>query len=392
MSIKKPSTCKLIKSSSPQCCCFDSRNLSSSAPRGGAVIFQNFFYSNINDDGGLVKFNVGQYGYYRVQYPLEDWQQFSQLLQTSASSLSSSDRTSLLNDAFALSKAGRIPLEVALNMTLYLGHKERSVAPWETAFLSLDDMADVLYFTPVFSKLNSYLASLLEEPYQELGWTSQANDSIEKIKLRTMILKKMCSYGADANRIAGQYLMEMKENGAKISPDLREIVYSFGMKAVGNEQVWRWMLDLYRQESNAQEKAKLLRGLTAINEPWILSYLLELAKDESIIRRQDYFTLLIYMSWNRVGEPIVWDFVRNEWLNLVDRFTLNDRYMARMISEVTKKFATAQRLDEMEAFFQKYPEAGAGENYRKIALETVRNNINFLEKNKEIIDSWLSSQ
>lgn len=283
-------------------------------------------------------------------------------------------------------------MEVALNMTLYLGLKERSVAPWETAFLSLDDMSDVLYFTPVYPKLNSYLAALLEKPYQELGWTSDANDSIEKIKLRTLILKKMCYYGSSANEVAGQYLLDMKKNGTKISPDLREIVYSFGMKAIGNEEIWRWMLDLYRQESNAQEKSKLLRGLTAINEPWILSYLLELAKDESIIRRQDYFTLLIYMSWNRVGEPIVWDFVRNEWLNLVDRFTLNDRYMARMISEVTKKFATPQRLDEMEAFFQKYPDAGAGANYRKIALETVRNNINFVETNKAIIDSWLSSQ
>ena len=27
------------------------------------------------------KFNVGQYGYYRVQYPLQEWQQFGELMQ-----------------------------------------------------------------------------------------------------------------------------------------------------------------------------------------------------------------------------------------------------------------------------------------------------------------------
>ena len=61
-----------------------------------------------------------------------------------------------------------------------------------------------------------------------------------------------------------------------------------------------------------------------------------------------------------------------------------------MISEVTKKFASSQRLEEMEAFFKKYPNAGAGENYRKIALETVRDNIAFLQENVETIDNWLS--
>ena len=64
--------------------------------------------------------------------------------------------------------------------------------------------------------------------------------------------------------------------------------------------------------------------------------------------------------------------------------------MARMISEVTKRFSSIQRLEEMEAFFKKYPNAGAGENYRKIALETVKNNIAFLQENVESLENWLS--
>ena len=94
------------------------------------------------------------------------------------------------------------------------------------------------------------------------------------------------------------------------------------MKSIGNQEVWKWMLDKYRTESNAQEKAKLLRGLTSIGEPWILVQLLELAKNETIIRSQDFFTVLKYMSHNKVGGPLVWDFMRSEWPYLVDRFTL----------------------------------------------------------------------
>ena len=113
-----------------------------------------------------------------------------------------------------------------------------------------------------------------------------------------------------------------QQNGTVIRPDLRDIVYTYGMKSIGNQEVWKWMLDKYRAESNAQEKAKLLRGLASIGEPWILAHLLELAKDETIIRSQDFFTVLKYMSYNKVGEPLVWDFMRSEWPYLVDRFTL----------------------------------------------------------------------
>jgi hypothetical protein len=43
----------------------------------------------------------------------------------------------------------------------------------------------------------------------------------------------------------------------------------------------------------------------------------------------------------------------------------------------------------MEAFFAENPEAGAGESGRKIALETVANNIRFVENFHDIINGWL---
>ena len=48
-------------------------------------------HSNAED---WIKINIGQYGYYRVQYPLDEWQKFSRVLQKSPSQFSSSDRTS----------------------------------------------------------------------------------------------------------------------------------------------------------------------------------------------------------------------------------------------------------------------------------------------------------
>ena len=313
-------------------------------------------------------------------YPENDWIRFADVLQNDVSVFSSSDRTSLINDAFALAASGRLKYSQALNLTLYLGSKERCSSSWQTAFLAIDNMADILYFNPIYAKLVSYLSDLLKKPYEELGWYFQSQDSLEQIKLRTLILKKMCTYGSDASAKAGEMLLDWKNTGNKIDPNLREVVYRFGMKKVGDMGVWKWMLEKYRNESNAQEKQKLLLGLTSVSEPWILSHFLYLAEDSryfllhhlftffkiasfplficSIVRSQDYFILLTYMAWNPVGQSIVWDYVRENWPKLVDRFTLNDRYMGKMISDITKKFSSSTRLEEMKAFFAKYPNAG----------------------------------
>lgn len=47
---------------------------------------------------------------------------------------------------------------------------------------------------------------------------------------------------------------------------------------------------------------------------------------------------------------------------------------------------------QMEEFFAKYPEAGAGELNRQQALETVRSNIRWVEAYSSTILDWLNSQ
>ncbi len=61
---------------------------------------------------------------------------------------------------------------------------------------------------------------------------------------------------------------------------------------------------------NAQEASKLLESLCAVQDESILSDFLEISKDESVVRSQDYFTALELMADNRLGEQLVWDFVR----------------------------------------------------------------------------------
>lgn len=116
-----------------------------------------------------------------------------------------------------------------------------------------------------------------------------------------------------------------------------------------------------------------------------------MAWDEKNVRGQDYFTCLSNIASNPIGEPRVWDFVRDNWQKLVDRFTLNERYLGRLIPAITGGFTTKTKLDEVKVFFAKYPEAGAGAAARKEALQRIENNIQWLENNQQKVTTWLNN-
>lgn len=190
------------------------------------------------------------------------------------------------------------------------------------------------------------------------------------------------------------------------------------------------MFDKFVQETDSSEKLKLMRGLTGTRESWLLNKLVNflykfpnkqylcysqrqrkrqrekifdtlflcffyrfitIAKNENYVRAQDFFSCLTAISNNPVGTPLVWDWVRGNWEFLVQRYTLNDRYLGQLIPGITKTFATETKLNEMKAFFEKYPEAGAGASNRAKALETVQNNIKWLTRNTAKLENWLNS-
>lgn len=85
----------------------------------------------------------------------------------------------------------------------------------------------------------------------------------------------------------------------------------------------------------------------------------------------------------------MWDYVRENWPNMVKRFGLNERYMGRMIPSITSRFDTKTKLDDMKQFFAKYPDAGAGTSARNEALQNVVSNIQWLGNNEAKVGEWL---
>ncbi|GLV31099.1 uncharacterized protein CBL_12173 [Carabus blaptoides fortunei] len=332
-----------------------------------------------------IKLNHREVGYYRVNYTADMWALLAQNIQV----MSISDRTHLLDDAFSIAHAGQLSYQVPLDMTKYLVN-ETEYVPWTVAASKFKGLKTLIQSNAVYSKLQTHVQTLLNKLYTDLSWEVKSEEGQLNRLLRAQILDLACTFGhKDCLEQAKMKLGAWLNGSESLELDTKALVYRYGMVNI-NEQDWQKVFEKYMKENDAQEKLKLLRGLASTNNLNLLNTLLERAQNENVVRSQDYFTCLQYISGNQVGTALVWDYVRQHWPELVDRFTLNDRYLGRLIPAITSTFSIEIKLDEINGFFKMYPEAGAGAISRKEALENVSNNIKWLKDNKAHVEDWLN--
>ncbi|CAH0559336.1 unnamed protein product [Brassicogethes aeneus] len=334
-----------------------------------------------------IKFNYDQVGYYRVNYPKTEWNNLINVY----TSLSVADRTHLLEESFSVAEAGQLSYEIPLSLTQKLT-EEVDYVPWNVAASMLKKIKGFLK-GEVETNFKKYIQRITNNAYSKLTWTENVDDGHLKRLARVVVLNLACSVDheeclAAATEKFNEWIQNIET--VSLSQDLRGLIYQFGMKTA-NESTWNKMADVYVKESDANEKLKILKGLASVNKEDLLKNLLTKGEDESFVRSQDYFSLLAYISANPLGESLVWDYVRTNWEKLVQRFTLNDRNFGRMVGTITSDFSTEERLKEMQDFFAKYPNAGAGASARVQALEKVNNNIKWKNAYQKNIEDWITT-
>ncbi|XP_065343747.1 aminopeptidase A-like isoform X1 [Cloeon dipterum] len=347
---------------------------------------------NIPIDTPNFKFNSRQIGFYRVNYDVETWKKLINTLNDKTITYST-DRSSLIDDVFSLADGQYVEYSLALDLLLYV-KKEEDYVPWSTAANKLLKLLPFMRDRPAELNFKKLAKDLVAERYDALTWNAGADEPHLTKRLRSTILNLACSCD-NADCLAGAaepFKSWIADENAKGDVNVRQQMYNFGMQSEGHKDTnWETVWARYLKEKDPQEKLKLMTSLTYVSSTYHLNLYLERAKNESYVRGQDYFSVLQYMSDNPLGSSIVWNFVRDQWQYLVDRFTLNSRSLGRLIPRITQNFNTQTRLDEMKDFFAKYPDAGAGASARAQALEKVEANIQWVSLYYSDIEKWLET-
>uniref|UniRef100_A0A670YNR5 Aminopeptidase n=1 Tax=Pseudonaja textilis TaxID=8673 RepID=A0A670YNR5_PSETE len=338
----------------------------------------------------FLKINKNHVGFYRVNYEPQVWRDLADTLMKDPQNFSLADRAGFIDDAFALARAGLLKYADALNLTKYLVD-EKEYIPWQRAVVAVSYIGHMIEddktLYPKFQV--KFFGNLVKPIASELKWETD-EDHIKSL-LRTTVLEFACNM--DDPEALGNASSKFKiwMTGSRLDVNIRLLVYRFGMQQSGDEQAWNYMFQKYTTATLAQEKEKLLYGLASVKNITLLNRFLNCIKNTTLIRSQDVFTVLRYISFNSYGKTMAWDWVRLNWEYLVKRYTLNDRNLGRLISRISGTFNTELQLWQMENFFERYPDAGAGEASRKQALETTKSNIEWLKQYRDDIATWLEN-
>ncbi|XP_072923757.1 endoplasmic reticulum aminopeptidase 2-like isoform X2 [Hemitrygon akajei] len=343
----------------------------------------------LESEAQWIKFNVDMNGYFIVHYANASWDALINLLNQNHTLLSWKDRVNLIHNAFQLVSAGKLSLDRALNLTRYLNRESENIA----ILHGLDNLG-ILYgtvakrnITDVATNLKNYILKFFKHLIDKQSW-DDAGTILDQM-LRTNLLKTACDLGyLPCVQKASDYFNQWRmSNGTMNLPtDVMTTVYSVGAQSSDG---WDYLLTKYTQSFLVAEGSKIMSALASSRNPDKLARLLELALQGDIIKLQNLAYVVLAVSRNPHGQLLAWNFVKENWNKLIEKFQLASFTVQRLIIGPASQFSSREELEEVETFFDSIKEQSSQLRSVQIALENIKNNIRWLDRNLGSLRSWL---
>lgn len=345
----------------------------------------------LDGEAQWVKFNVDMNGYYIVHYTRGGWDALINLLDQNHTLLSQKDRANLIHNAFQLVSAGKLPLDRALDLTRYLRHENKNIPVLQgLGYLEVFyRMAVRRNITDVATNLKNYILQFFKHLIDRQTWSDEG--TLSDRLLRSKLLELVCDldYLPCVQKALAYFNQWRMSNGTLNLPtDVLEIVYSAGAQSSDG---WDYLLTKYMQSVSGAEKNKIVSALASTRNPEKLARLLELGLQGDIIKLQNLAHVVVAVSRNPYGQLLAWNFVKINWSKLIEKFQLGSSTIRWLIIGTSSQFSSKEELEEVEMFFDSIKEQSSQLRCTQIALENIQKNIRWLERNLDLLRSWLQN-
>ncbi|XP_041042586.1 leucyl-cystinyl aminopeptidase [Carcharodon carcharias] len=336
-----------------------------------------------------VKFNMNMNGYYIVHYEGNTSKELLGLLQNNHLAFSDHDRAGFINNAFVLASAGKLSVRQALSMTKYMKN-ENSTAPITEALFQLGRIYWLVQkrgSLQLAGRIKKYIFDIFGDLINNQTWSN--NGSLSERQLRSTLLDVACGYNHDnCVQIAQELFTEWKQtkNLSVLPSDLTTTIYSVGARDVKG---WTFILQMYNSLQLETEKSKMLRAMAKSSNAQQLIWLMYESLQHGTIRTQELPSILATASRSLAGYLFAWDFVKENWDNLVKKFHLGSFPIQAIIVETTSQFSTKSHLFEVQTFFDSLTDKGSQLRAVQEALEIIQLNIQWMDKNLKNLKMWL---
>ncbi|XP_076586255.1 leucyl-cystinyl aminopeptidase [Chaetodon auriga] len=336
-----------------------------------------------------LKLNYRNTGFYIVHYGDEGWAALREALSNNVSVLTHEDRASLIHNIFALSRLGRVSFLHVLNLLNYLSN-ETETSPVTEALLQLNNiyrLLDKRQEHSLVARMKNYILSHFGSLMNKQTWEEE--DSVSKQELRSALLETACSLNEEncTHQAKALFKQYVESNGtSRIPGDLQQVVFNV---AAQSTEDWSTLLGMYGHAAYDAEKRKMLRGLASTQDVRRIVWILKAGLKGDIIQTQELPLVINTVCNGFAGYLFAWDFIQENWDRLIEKFPVGSFAIQTVIKSATSQFSTQTHLDQVQGFFSSLKERGSQMRSVQEALETIRLNRRWMDKNLSALRKWL---
>ncbi|XP_070761099.1 leucyl-cystinyl aminopeptidase [Enoplosus armatus] len=336
-----------------------------------------------------LKLNYRNTGFYIVHYGDEGWAALIDALSNNVSVLTQEDRASLIHNIFALSRLGRVSFFQVLKLFKYISN-ETETSPVTEALLQLNNIYQLLdkrQEQGLVARMKKYILDHFGSLMDKQTWGEE--ESVSKQELRSALLEMACGLNEEkctqqAKALFKQYV---ESNGTlRIPGDLQQVVFTVAGQSTED---WLTLLNMYDYVTYDSEKRKMLRGLSSTQDVRRIVWILNAGLRGDFIQTQELPLVINTVCKGFAGYLFVWDFIQENWDRLIEKFPVGSFAIQSIIKSATSQFSTQSHLDRVQGFFSGLKERGSQMRSVQEALETIRLNQRWMDKNLSTLKKWL---
>ncbi|XP_010807117.1 aminopeptidase Q isoform X2 [Bos taurus] len=345
-----------------------------------------------DSDHDWVILNLNMTGYYRVNYDKLGWKKLNQQLEKDHKAIPVIHRLQLVDDAFSLSKNDYIEIETALDLTKYLAEEDEIIV-WHAVLMNLvtRDLVSDGNNHDIYPLLKKYLLKRLISIWNTYSTMIRENvTALQEDYLALISLDKVfgtaCLLGLEdclqLSRELFRNWMNHPEN--EIPNPIKNVILCYGI-ALGNDKEWDFLLKIYNNNTEEEERIQLAYAMSCSKDPRILNRYMDYAITVSPFTFNET-NVIEAVAASEVGRYVAKDFLINNWQAVSERY--GTQSLVTLLYVIGRTISTDLQISELQQFCSNMLE----EHQRltvQAKLQTIKNeNLKNKERSARIA-AWL---
>lgn len=261
---------------------------------------------------------------------------------------------------------------------------------WDMISVAIGELKKFVEGSDEEQLLRALSGDLARELYNTLGWEPTPGETEEATRLRATIIGAML-YSENSAVIAEAIRRYESTPLDELNPELRSLILGAAVRHGNSSTIVDDLLAAHKKSTSAELQQDIVSALTSSKDATVLARLLDLIKDESVVRHQDVFRWFVAIIRNRDGRDQAWQWVQDNW-SWVEATFRGDKSYDDFPRYSALGLVTRQQLEQYKTFFGPKQHEPSLSRVIAMGISEIEGRVELIERDSDAVRAALRSR